>query len=269
MDILQTIVENKRLEVGRQKDAVPLESMLNFGTHQLNRRPSSMRRALQKSSTGIIAEFKRRSPSKGWLYPDAKVEDVVPVYEQAGASACSILTDSEFFGGSFRDLRTARELVELPLLRKDFIIDEYQIYQARALGADAILLIAAILTEGECRKFAALAHQLDLETLLEIHDESELSYLNYDVDMLGVNNRSLGTFHTDVEHSFLLAEKMKQAAGQGSDAPVLISESGISDTAIVSSLRQSGFQGFLMGEIFMKTKDPGLSLRDFIKEITV
>jgi len=125
------------------------------------------------------------------------------------------------------------------------------------------------LTEGECRKFAALAHQLDLETLLEIHDASELSYLNYDVDMLGVNNRSLGTFHTDVEHSFLLAEKMKQAAGQGSDAPVLISESGISDTAIVSSLRQSGFQGFLMGEIFMKTKDPGLSLRDFIKEITV
>ena len=193
MDILETIVANKWLEVARQKVAVPLDLLFSLGSKRMNRLTISMRQALEQSHSGIIAEFKRRSPSKGWLHPNAKVMDVVPAYEKGGASACSILTDGDFFGGCFSDLQQARSLVKLPLLRKDFIIDEYQLYQARVLGADAILLIAACLTKEECRELAAKAHQLDLEVLLEVHSEAELSHLNEDIDMLGVNNRNLGT----------------------------------------------------------------------------
>jgi indole-3-glycerol phosphate synthase len=260
MDILETIVAGKRLEVARQKQAIPLESMLGIGAKYLNDGVYSMRRALENSPSGIIAEFKRRSPSKGWLHPDAKVEDILPAYERGGASACSILTDSDFFGGSFGDLRRARSLVKLPLLRKDFIIDEYQVYQARVTGADAILLIAAILTKEECRKFALTAHQLKMEVLLEIHGEDELSYLDENMDMLGVNNRHLGTFHTDTETSFKLIERMKSEAGEGSAAPLFVSESGISDPEMIKELRKAGFRGFLIGETFMKTENPGKTL---------
>jgi indole-3-glycerol phosphate synthase len=267
MDILETIVANKRTEVARQKQAVPVESMLSLGTKQMSRYPVSMRKALEHSPSGIIAEFKRRSPSKGELHPRAKVEDILPAYEQGGASACSILTDSVFFGGSFGDLRCARSLVELPLLRKDFIIDEYQLYQARVMGADAALLIAAILTEKECRKFALTAHQLDLEVLLEIHDEKELSFLNENIDMLGINNRHLGTFHTDTENSFRLIERMKAEAGDGNDAPAPVSESGISGYRDIIRLREAGFRGFLIGETFMKTAKPGETLRGFIDKL--
>jgi indole-3-glycerol phosphate synthase len=264
MDILQTIVASKRLEVARQKQAMSLELMLSFGAKQLNRRPCSMRKALAISPCGIIAEFKRRSPSKGWLHPAARVEDVLPAYEQGGASACSILTDSDFFGGSFGDFRQARSLVRLPLLRKDFIIDEYQLYQSRVMGADTVLLIAAILTEKECRKFALTAHRLEMEVLLEIHDEEELFYLNEHIDMLGVNNRHLGTFHTDMENSFRLIERMKAVTEGGSNAPLLVSESGISGTETMKKLREAGFRGFLIGETFMKTEKPGKTLSDFI-----
>jgi len=265
-DILETIVANKRLEVAQQKEAMTLDMLLNMSEQRFDMPTVPMRRSLENSKSGIIAEFKRRSPSKGWLFPDAKVEDIVPVYERGGASACSILTDSEFFGGSFGDLKRARQLVKLPLLRKDFIIDEYQVFQARALGADAVLLIAACLTEEECRHLSLIARQIDLEVLLEIHTEEELSYLNDDVSMVGVNNRNLGTFNTDVANSYNLIDRLKAEAG--SDF-LLVSESGISSAEDILRLRQAGFRGFLLGEAFMKTPDPGETLALMIQQLAI
>ncbi|MCD8194434.1 MAG: indole-3-glycerol phosphate synthase TrpC, partial [Tannerellaceae bacterium] len=259
-DILQDIIANKRIEVERQKQAVKLDLLLGLGGERLEGNTNSMRAALANSGSGIIAEFKRKSPSKGWLHPGADVADVVPAYEQNGASACSILTDSEFFGGALGDLHRARKLVNLPLLRKDFIIDPYQLYQARVMGADAVLLIAACLTPDECLQLAETAHTLSLEVLLEIHSEEELEHLNPHIDMLGVNNRNLGTFHTDIQNSFRLAEQMVAYTQDKDYTPLLVSESGISDPATVTTLRESGFRGFLIGEKFMKTNDPGSAL---------
>jgi indole-3-glycerol phosphate synthase len=259
---MANILANKRLEVERQKKAVGLQTLLAMGHERMERPTRSMRNALAKSPSGIIAEFKRKSPSKGWIFPGASAEEVIPAYEQAGASACSVLTDGDFFGGSLRDLQTARGKVSIPLLRKDFIIDEYQLFQARVMGADAILLIAAALTEESCASLAATAHALHLEVLLEIHSEAELSFLNPDIDMLGVNNRNLNTFQTEVENSFRMAEKLQSV--QGKRPPLLVSESGISGAEVVNRLRQVGFQGFLIGETFMKTRTPGESLANFI-----
>lgn len=257
-DILQDIIANKRLEVARQKHAVSLQTLLSLGSDRMERDTRSMRAALQASPSGIIAEFKRKSPSKGWMYPGADVAEILPAYEAGGASACSILTDGDFFGGSLSDLQKARKLVNLPLLRKDFIIDTYQLFQARVMGADAVLLIAAALTQEECRVLAETAHSLQLEVLLEVHGEEELGHLNADIDMLGVNNRNLGTFHTDVENSFKLIDKMRGFS------PLLVSESGISQTDTVRLLREAGFRGFLIGETFMKTERPGDTLAKFI-----
>lgn len=257
-DILQDIIAHKRVEVARQKQAVSLQTLLALGSDRMERKTRSMRAALESSPAGIIAEFKRKSPSKGWLHPGAKVADVVPAYKAGGAAACSILTDGDFFGGSLGDLRKARRLVDLPLLRKDFIIDTYQLFQARVMGADAVLLIAAALTEKECRILAETAHSLQLEVLLEVHNERELAYLNADIDMLGVNNRDLGSFHTDVNNSFKLIDQIRGAS------PLPVSESGISDTGTVRRLREAGFRGFLIGETFMRTERPGDALADFI-----
>lgn len=259
-DILQEIIANKRIEVEEQKRAVTLKTLVSMGSEQFERPVHSMRSSLAASSTGIIAEFKRKSPSKGWLFPEAKVDQVVTAYEEGGASACSILTDSKYFGGSFTDLQQARKLVHLPLLRKDFIIDEYQVYQSRILGADAILLIAAALDESTCFSLAETAHSIGLEVLLEIHTEKELSYLNPHIDMLGINNRNLGSFHTDVQNSFRLILPLRGLGG----SPLFISESGISNTETVKELRASGFRGFLIGETFMKTTEPGKRLTEFI-----
>ena len=220
-----------------------------------------MRQSLASSATGIIAEFKRKSPSKGWLHPSAKVQDVLPFYAEGGASACSILTDGDFFGGSLSDLQQARRLVNIPLLRKDFIVDPYQLYQARVMGADAVLLIAACLSKEECAQLAATAHSLQLEVLLEVHSAEELDHVNADIDMLGVNNRHLGTFNTDVKHSFTLIDQLKGYA------PLLVSESGISQAETVKQLRAAGFRGFLIGETFMKTAQPGETLRNFIEAL--
>lgn len=257
-DILQDIIANKRIEVARQKHAVSLQTLLALGSDRMERDTLSMRAALQASPSGIIAEFKRKSPSKGWMHPGADVAEILPAYEAGGASACSILTDGDFFGGSLSDLQKARKLVNLPLLRKDFIIDTYQLFQARVMGADAVLLIAAALTQEECLILAETAHSLQLEVLLEVHSEEELGHLNADIDMLGVNNRNLGTFHTDVENSFKLIDQMRGFS------PLLVSESGISQTDTVSRLREAGFRGFLIGETFMKTERPGDTLAKFI-----
>lgn len=257
-DILSEIIANKRFEVDLQKQAISI-GQLREGIEGIP--PSrSMKRALASSDSGIIAEFKRRSPSKGWIKQEACPEEIVPSYEEAGASALSILTDEKFFGGSLKDIRTARPLVNIPILRKDFIIDEYQLYQAKIVGADAVLLIAAALEQEKCLELAEKAHKLGLEVLLEIHSVEELPYINKDIDMIGINNRNLGTFFTDVENSFRLAGLLPKDT-------VLVSESGISDPEVVKRLRAAGFKGFLIGETFMKTPQPGETLKNFLQAI--
>ena len=259
-DILQEIVAHKRIEVAQQKEQVSpatlyqqVEKLMAGGT-QPHR---SMRQALAASSSGIIAEFKRKSPSKGWIKAEGR-PDVIPTsYAQNGAAALSILTDEHYFGGCADFLRTAHSMVNTPILRKDFIIDEYQLFQAKEMGADAVLLIAADLSLPICRSLAHTAHQLELETLLEIHSEAELEYVGDDIDMVGVNNRNLGTFHTDVQNSFRLASLLPQDY-------LLVSESGISNPQTVRELREAGFRGFLIGETFMRTDDPGQALAEFI-----
>lgn len=257
-DILSEIIANKRFEVDLQKQAISIEQ-LQEGITDIS--PAhSMKQALIASTSGIIAEFKRRSPSKGWIQQDARPEEVVPAYAAAGAAALSILTDEKFFGGSLKDIRTARPLVQIPILRKDFIIDEYQLYQAKIVGADAVLLIAAALEQDKCNELAEKAHSLGLEVLLEIHSTEEIAYINKGVDMIGINNRNLGTFFTDVENSFRLA-------GQLPHDSVLVSESGISDPETVKRLRKAGFRGFLIGETFMRTPQPGESLQNFLETL--
>lgn len=258
-DILQEIVATKRAEVDRRKRETDLQALYRQAeTPRATRH--SLQEALRSSSTGIISEFKRRSPSKGWINRDADVQSVVRAYQQAGATALSVLTDTPYFGGTDDDLRAARQACSLPILRKDFMIDEFQLVESRVLGADAVLLIAAALTREQCRRFAEIAHQLELEVLLEIHDQSELDYYSEYVDVLGVNNRNLGSFHTDVANSFRLIEQMPQEATP-------ISESGISNPDTVKELRAIGFKGFLIGENFMKTETPGDSLKSFINAL--
>lgn len=259
-DILQTIVAHKRIELARQEEAVPLDSLIK----QLDMlRPSrSMRQSLADSPTGIIAEFKRRSPSKGWIAQEADPAVIVPGYERAGASGISVLTDQEFFGGTLDDLHAVRPLIQLPVLRKDFIVSPYQLFQAKLVGADVVLLIAAALTVDECKSLGKLAHQLQMEVLLEIHAEKELDYLHEYVDLLGVNNRNLGTFHTDVENSFRLAQKLPKEY-------LWVSESGISQPETLRQLREAGFRGFLMGERFMKTSSPEQALSDFLHAVVL
>ena len=267
MDILDTIIANKRKEVKSQKEAVPIKALIDLHVGQFERPVCGMREALANSSSGIIAEFKRRSPSKGWIFPDAKVAEVAPAYETGGAAACSVLTDLDFFGGSLDDLKQSRKLVSIPLLRKDFMIDEYQIYQARTTGADAILLIASVLAPDDCLRLAQKARELNMDVLLEIHKEEELKCLNPYIDMLGVNNRNLGTFDTSVNNSFRLLEQIKKEIGDGDNAPLLVSESGISDVQTIRELRNAGFRGFLIGEMFMKTTNPGKTLSDLIRQL--
>ena len=244
-----------------------------------------MRQALAQSPTGIIAEFKRRSPSKGWIKQEADPSVIPPAYEKAGASALSILTNEPFFGGRLDDLRQARPLTALPILRKEFIIDPYQVDEAAIAGADAILLIAACLTLDEAHLLAAHAHRRGLEVLLEIHDANELKYIAIKPDMIGVNNRHLGSFVTDVNHSFQLAEQLPGALQHYlpdyapdalkhhfpdqavESAPVLVSESGISKPETICQLRRTGFRGFLIGETFMKTTQPAETLSAMVSQI--
>ena len=262
MDILEEIVAHKRIEVAEQKEQTPakklyaeVERMMSEGVSK-----RSLSQALTENDFGIIAEFKRKSPSKGWIKEDGKPEIIPPSYEQNGAAALSILTDEMYFGGSLDYIRKARPLVNLPILRKDFIIDEYQLFQARHVGADAVLLIAADLSKQEVRSLTALAHDLALEVLLELHSEHELDYADIEVDAIGVNNRNLGTFITDVQNSFRLASQLPQDK-------VLVSESGISNPDTIRLLREAGYRGFLIGETFMKTDNPGEALKNFISRL--
>ena len=260
-DILQEIVAHKRLEVEHFKQQLPekeihrrVESMLDFSV-------PSMSKALKDSNTGIIAEFKRRSPSKGWIKEEGRAEEIPLSYQENGATALSILTDEKYFGGKDEFIRIARHAgVQIPILYKNFIIDEYQLFQARLCGASAVLLIAADLTRNECKAYLHTAHELGLEVLLEMHGEEELEYAELEPDMCGINNRHLGSFITDVQNSFRLASLLPVDS-------VKVSESGISNPQVIKDLRLAGFHGFLIGETFMKTEDPGKTLKDFISKL--
>lgn len=265
-DILSDIIAYKRIEVERQKAAVPANALQQTIENLTTARFVSMKQSLAASDTGIIAEFKRRSPSKDWIHAKAKAEDVCPAYERAGAAALSILTDQHFFGGTMADLQTARACVDLPLLRKDFVIDNYQLLQARACGANAVLLIAACLSPEEIITLAGQAHTLGLEVLLEVHTPEELVCVGSHIDMLGVNNRHLGSFHTDVRHSFDMVEALA-ALPSLPDPPLLIAESGISDAQTVKQLRRAGYRGFLIGETFMRSPRPGEALATLVQSL--
>lgn len=261
MDILDQITAHKRVEVAAWKEETPLR-VLEARVEPLLAVPvPSMAAALLSSKTGIIAEFKRKSPSKGWIKEEGEAGVIPLSYERSGASALSILADATYFGGSPAFIREARESgVTIPILYKEFVVDEYQLYLARLAGASAVLLIAAELSLGECRALLEKAHELGLEVLLEMHSEKELEYAALQPDMCGVNNRNLGTFVTDVENSFRLASELPADA-------VKVSESGIGQPQTVAALRQCGYRGFLMGEHFMKQPDPGAALGQFIASL--
>ena len=259
MNILDTIISKKRVEVAEAKQKNSIAS-LESSTFFRNRTLSFKEFLLRKDKTGIIAEFKRRSPSKGVINDRSSVINVTSEYAKHGASAISVLTDKEFFGGSPDDLLQARENA-IPLLRKEFIIDEYQLLQAKALGADIILLIAACLSQNEVKSLAGVAKKIGLNVLLEIHDEQELTHICDDVDVVGINNRNLKTFEVDISHSIDLCNKIP-------GDQLKVSESGIDDVKTVLLLKQNGFSGFLMGEKFMKEADPGKAFHDFVSQLS-
>lgn len=254
MNILEQIVADKRKEVEQRKTEVSVKSL--EAERLFSRKTFSLRQFIvEPTKTGIIAEYKRKSPSKGIINDRDSVESVTKMYAGFGASGISVLTDYNFFGGSLDDLVAARDS-EVPLLRKDFIIDEYQIVEAKAFGADVILLIAACLSPKEVKDLARAAKKLELEVLLELHDEPELNHICNEVDLIGVNNRNLKNFEVDLEHSVRMSKKI------GNDF-IKIAESGINDVNNIRYLKQHGFNGFLIGEYFMKQQDPGKAFKEF------
>ncbi|MGB5371042.1 MAG: indole-3-glycerol phosphate synthase TrpC [Flavobacteriaceae bacterium] len=261
MDILEKIVVDKHKEVLLKKSIVPLAQLEQ--TALFGRNTMSLARGLRNRGAGIIAEHKRRSPSKSVINQDVSVQDVALGYQKAGARGMSVLTDGKYFGGSLDDLLLARATTQMPLLRKEFIIDEYQIIEARAYGADLILLIAAILTRAQIKSFSELAKSLQMEVLLEVHNEAELNRsVMPGIDLLGVNNRNLKTFEVSLETSKSLAQKIP-------DEFLKVTESGIGKVDSIKDLMQYGYQGFLIGEQFMASENPGESAREFIDQLTL
>ena len=258
MNILDKIVAYKAVEVKERKAVVSIDELTNMAMYS---RPTlSLRRFLDDpAKTGIIAEFKRKSPSKGIINDTADVKKVTSAYSLYGASGLSVLTDNSFFGGTTADLEAARSN-NTPILRKDFMIDEYQFYEAKAMGADVVLLIAACLTSASVKAFAQLAKSLQMEVLLEIHNEEELAHICDEVDFVGVNNRNLKTFSVDINTSLQLFPHIP------ADKPA-IAESGISNVDTIVTLKQAGFKGFLIGENFMKQPDPTIAFADFVTEL--
>ena len=259
MHILDKIIAHKRQEVVRRKQLFPaalLEQSIYFDTPVVSLREYLLR----SDKSGIIAEFKRHSPSQGDINPYAKVEPTTIGYMQAGASALSVLTDERFFKGKNADLTEARKFNYCPVLRKDFVVDEYQLIEAKSIGADAILLIAEVLSADEVRRFTRTARQLGLEVLMELHSAAQLDKYTEGIDIVGVNNRNLETFEVSIRTSLDLIERLPAA-------PVKISESGISDPQIILELREAGYRGFLIGEHFMRQAQPHRACAEFIRRI--
>ncbi len=259
MNILEKIVEQKKIEVALALKAVSVNTLMDYPLFN-DAVPSLKNAIINPAKTGVITEFKRQSPSKGIINGTAKVEDVVKAYEKSGSSALSVLTDKTFFGGSNADLLAARAVTSIPILRKDFIIDPYQVYEAKAIGASAILLIAAILDIDRAKELGALANYLGMEVLMELHAPEEVKVLNPFIDVIGINNRNLKTFEVDLDQSIKLASQLPVDK-------LKISESGINSPKDMLYLRQNGFDGFLIGENFMKTDDPGAAFNVFAKAI--
>ena len=259
MTIIDEIVANKRRELDIITGINPLnnlESLKYFSRETI----SLSEFLLDKNKTGIIAEFKRKSPSKGIINANASVIEVTSGYCRDGASGLSVLTDTQFFGGSTSDLISTRESTDYPVLRKDFIIDEYQVIESKAIGADAILLIAAVLNRHEILELARLAHSLGLEVLLEIHEAEELIKINEYIDIIGVNNRDLKTFNVDTDTSLNIISRLPAEF-------IKISESGISSPGMIRKLKNAGYNGCLIGEKFMLSGDPVRAFSDFVKDI--
>ena len=260
MNILEKIIEQKKIEVAERKQIVS-ETLL-MQTKHFDRKCFSLVDNLKNANTtGIIAEFKRKSPSKGFINEHANVVEVTTGYTEAGAACLSVLTDREFFGGSTADLVAAR-VNAIPILRKDFIIDQYQIIEAKAMGADVILLIAACLTVEEVKKLSAFAVALGLEVLLELHDETELNHICDNTILIGINNRNLKDFKVDINASLNMAKKIP-------DNKIKIAESGISNVDMIKKFKEAGFKGFLIGETFMKESNPAVAFNTFAKNINV
>jgi len=259
--ILDKIVEAKKKEVEHIKTYANLHWYKNFAADFGRKCISLKENLLQESSTGIIAEFKRRSPSKGWFTAeDASAPAVVMSYEKCGAAGVSILTDNEFFGGQLTDIAGCRAITQLPILRKDFIIDEIQVQEAKAYGADVILLIAAILPKKRVEELAIEAKSYGLEVLLELHTENELDHICNEIDMVGINNRNLQTFEVDINNSIRLSKQLP-------DGMVKIAESGIDETETIKQFKDAGFKGFLIGEKFMKELQPGIAFEQFVQKL--
>mgnify|MGYP006057860331 FL=1 len=259
MSILKKIITDKQRELTARKSLIPLKQLERS---ELFKRPkNSLKARLSNSVSGIIAEHKRRSPSRAVINQSLNVQEVAEGYEKAGACGISVLTDQKYFGGSIEDLLSARASCNLPLLRKEFIIDPYQITEAKAFGADVILLIAAVLSREDIKNLSVWAQQLEMEVLLEVHNKAELvKAMMPSLDMIGVNNRNLKTFEVDLQHSRELSALIP-------DEFVKVSESGINNVQAVKGLQPYGYKGFLIGENFMKTNDPGLSASKFIKKL--
>ncbi|MDG2314943.1 MAG: indole-3-glycerol phosphate synthase TrpC [Flavobacteriaceae bacterium] len=259
MTILDLIVSDLYAELKFKKQLIPISQLEHSVLFE--RTSYSLSERIRNSSSGIITEHKRRSPSKPNINLNTSIHEVAQGYEKAGASGMSVLTNTKYFGGSLDDLTLARAATQLPLLRKEFIIDEYQILEAKAYGADAILLIAACLSRNEIKSFSETAQKLGLEVLLEVHNQEELDKaVMPSLNLIGVNNRNLKTFQVSLETSKHLVDQIPNEF-------VKISESGISDISAVKELKKVGFDGFLMGEHFMKTENPGLSAQQFIQQL--
>ncbi|WP_312749519.1 indole-3-glycerol phosphate synthase TrpC [Epilithonimonas hominis] len=259
MNILDKIIERKKQVVAEAKSKFSIEQVKDsefFG------RPTFSLKKTLKSKSGIITEFKRQSPSKGIINDKVSPLEVISEYEKFGASAVSILTDKDFFGGSFEDILSVRNHINIPILRKDFMIDEYQFYEAKSIGADVILLIASCLSPIQVSEFTELAHSLNLEVLLEIHSEHELKHINKNVDFVGINNRNLKDFKVDLQHSVDLKNLLPNDIFS-------IAESGIYNEEDFKFLKEKGFDGFLMGEYFMKNENPGNKFGEFISNVSI
>lgn len=258
--ILEQIVASKKKEIEKFKPLSPVERFERQGFFWQVRTRSLVQSLLMPGSSGLIAEFKRKSPSKGWFKTkELEVEPVVVKYNKH-AAGISVLTNEEYFGGDLDDLIQTKVVTDIPVLRKDFIVDRWQIAESKAFGADVILLIAACLSPAQVKEFASYAHELGLESILEIHEEAELEHYCEEVDMIGINNRDLASFKVDVNLSLDLISKLPP----GRPA---ISESGITDVQVIKELRAAGFKGFLIGERFMRENDPGNSFEEFMSNL--
>jgi indole-3-glycerol phosphate synthase len=259
MTILEKIIETKKIELEIVKKTISMEDLKKLPNFQ--RKSISLVNRLKNSSHGIIAEHKRKSPSKSIINESLKIDQIIQGYNQADVCGISVLTDEEYFGGSLNDLRNARKLTNIPILRKEFIIDEYQIIEAKANGADVILLIAACLEKDKIKSLSSLAKEIGLEVLIEVHDENELKKCLIDtIDIIGVNNRNLKTFEVDINTSIKLSNMIPENY-------LTISESGISNYDEIIKLRKNGFKGFLIGELFMKNNNPGKEVLNLIQNI--